>query len=131
MAAKDQEGPRSFARFVELIAEGTAHGRMSQELHDLLVELKTTAEVESCVVKGSLTIKFDFKVTPLNECSVDYDLKRTAKKPKPIGSHFWLTSGANLSHENPRQTSLPLREVGAPPIGDNDPMLDATRRGRQ
>ncbi len=105
-----QEGPRAFARWFEKLGDGQAHFDMSRALFELGGVLRQQA-LERGECKGELTLKLKFKVDPHLQVITSYQV--TVKEPEPSrpASMHWLTKGGNLTVENPRQTSLPLREV--------------------
>lgn len=108
---RDDEGARSFARFVEMVADGALHSEASEALHKLVCALEDDALDTHSTSKGELTIKVKLAVEPNGVVSVTYDLK--AKEPVPTRPKgvLWLTKGGNLTPQNPRQQRLPLHEV--------------------
>jgi len=107
------EGPRSFTRFLEQVAEGEANGELSRALQKLTVACATHAKLQNDTVGGSLELKLNLSVEPGGIVGVSYSVKTKEPDPKRAGSIFWTTKGGNLSVENPRQQKLPLREVTA------------------
>lgn len=106
------EGPRSFARFLEHIADGQAQLELSAELHKLLLRLREEANARNSEVGGTLDLKLSIKVAPNGIAAIAYGIKRKEPDPKRPGSVMWLTEGGNLSATNPKQPSLPLMAVG-------------------
>jgi len=107
----NDEGPRSFARFIEQVADGEAQITASAELHELGKALKREASAQNAKVKGKLTLSLSFEADPMGAITVGYDVDMKAPKPKRGGSIFWTTKDGNLSAEHPRQARLPLHEV--------------------
>jgi hypothetical protein len=107
-----EEGPRSFARFVEVAADGAVHAEVSGELHSLITKLQEESTTRDAVVNGELTLKLSFKAQPNGVVHLGYEIKRKDPKRKTTTGIMWITPGGNLSTSNPRQTDLPgIREV--------------------
>ncbi len=105
----EQEGPRSFARSLELIDDGRLHTELSKAQHELLGKLRLASRVRQSPVSGKLTMTVDYAVSGEN-CTVKWDV--TAKEPKPtrLPSAMFVTKGGNLSVEPAqKQFELPLR----------------------
>lgn len=111
--AKD-EGPRSFTRFFENVAEGCANVDAAVELQQLVGKLKEHAVATRDVAKGELTIKLSFKCDDTGVVGVGYDIKTKEPPKRRRASVFWTTAGNNLTVDNPRQQELPLRAVDTP-----------------
>lgn len=108
-----EEGPRSFARFIERVGNGVAHSELSTELHELTSTLQDEAVNRSAKAKGSIVLKLDFEVMPNGICHIRHDITKKTPKPTRHEAVAWLTpKGANVVFKDPRQTELPLREVG-------------------
>lgn len=108
--AAEKEGARSFSRFVEQVDDGGALIAISEAMHKLLVEIKETADTTCQETKGALAVQFQFTANG-GAIDVTYSIATKSPKRKFARSTFYLTAGANLSVENPRQLGLPLREV--------------------
>lgn len=108
-----EEGPRSFARFIEQVGDGVAHAELSEELHKLTSFLQDEAVNRSSKARGTLLIKLGFEVMPNGVATIRYDID--AKRPKAQRNEAvaWVTpKGGNLVFENPKQVKLFPREVG-------------------
>lgn len=108
---QQDEGSRSAAVFLTKVADGELHARFSDELARLGAALLEEAKRRDGKVKGELVLKLAFSVAPSGISEVGYSVK--VKKPEPktsLGTH-WITPGGNFVQENPRQQTLPLREV--------------------
>lgn len=105
-----QEGARSFAHWLTRLGDGQAAADLSQAMFELGGELRRHA-LDRGEAKGELTLHLKFKVDNIGQVITTYQVK--VKEPEPVrpASMFWLTKGGNLSVENPRQTTLPLRQV--------------------
>ena len=114
------EGARSITRLLDKVNDGQTQVELSEELHELCKELIATARAKSAKVRGAFDIKFQLDVTARGEVSLTVSHKRTAKKPIPAASHFWMTKGGNLTDTNPQQTKLPLAEVPPPRMANDD-----------
>lgn len=107
----DEPQIRPFAATLQDLAGGQVHTRLSDQLHDL------TEAVTSTGKKGTLTLTIEVK--PIKPGQVD-TLSVTAKSvlKAPEGddaaptSVFFTDSSGNLTRSDPRQLTLPLREVG-------------------
>ena len=111
--SKEEEGPRSFARFIELLADGEAHCELSETLQKLGIKLQEEAERTCQVAKGEIVLRLRFKVEDNGIAGVGYEIKVKEPEPARPGSVFWLTKGGNLTPENPRQQKLPLIDVNS------------------
>lgn len=106
------EGPRSFARFIEMVSDGACQSEASAELLKLCNTLREDAAARSATSKGEITLRIGLAVEPSGVVGVAYDVKiKEPPKARPKGV-LWLTKGGNLTPQNPRQQTLPLREVG-------------------
>jgi hypothetical protein len=115
-----EAGPRSFARFFENIGEGDFHQEASEKLFELNNALVDHALRTDARVKGKLTLVFDISIDQRGVCGVS--VETTVKKPKVkrAPAQAWITKG-NITFEHPRQTTLPLREVGwREPVRNDD-----------
>ena len=111
MSGTGEEGARSFARFVEMVSDGACQLEASAELHKLCCALREDASARSNASKGELTVRFALTVEPSGVVGVAYEIKRKEPTPSRPKGVLWLTKGGNLSAQNPRQQTLPLREV--------------------
>jgi hypothetical protein len=122
-----EEGIRSAAVFLTHVADGTCHADLSRELRDLGMRLVEEAQRRDAKVKGELVLKLSFTTSPgvAGVTEVAYDIKvKVPPAKRPTGT-MWITRAGNFSQENPRQTVLPLREVGGGPAPVRD--LSAAR----
>lgn len=111
-----EEGARSFAHVVLTLCEGDLNTAASQELHDMLLHLRSEAVARNKTVKGEFTLKFVVEVTEDDVVGIAHSIKVKVPEPKRRTAHMWLSPGGNLTPENPRQQMLPgLREVPAGP----------------
>ncbi len=104
------EGPRAFARFIERLGDGQAHIDLSKAMFDLGAVLRRESQ-ERGECKGELHLALKFMVDQFGQCIIGYSIKTKEPEQGRPASMMWLTKGGNFSIENPRQTSLPLREV--------------------
>lgn len=105
------EGPRSFAVFLGQIDEGSFQSELSATLQKLSAQLGDYATATCGLAKGAMTITLAFTTEPTGTVTVEAGLKIKEPQARRPRSVFWLTGGANLSPDNPRQQRLPLREV--------------------
>jgi hypothetical protein len=109
-----EEGARSFARMIEQIDDGHGVIEMSQELVELMKNLHKHAQHTQSDAKGVLTLKLGFSVAANGVTSIAYEMSTKTPKRRTGKTTLWVTSGGNLSVSNPRQQTLPLREVERP-----------------
>lgn len=125
--AEKDEGPRSFNVFLTNLAEGECERELSRQMHGLIKGIRSEAIGRDAKIKGELTLKMRFTCPKAGPVAVSYDV--TTKAPKKVTSegYFWITPGGNLSHQNPKQEVLPLREVPEPESRDlpDDEELEA------
>jgi hypothetical protein len=113
MATKEAiEGPRSFARFIENVGEGDFHQDASDALFELGKSIQDLALRTESKVKGKLTLTVDLSCDPRGVIGVNVDVVTKKPKAKRAPAQAWITKHGNVVFEHPRQTKLPLREVG-------------------
>ena len=105
------EGPRSFTRALEMIAQGDLVHDASEQLHRLLRDVRDEAQARGRAAKGSMTLKLTLSVEPHGIVEITPSISTKTADRKLARGLLYLTPGANLTPENQRQTSLPLREV--------------------
>lgn len=101
----------------------TLNAELSEELHALVRRLELHA-YDFGKAKGVITLALTIDIDREGVVTVDPDVKLKAPKPARKKGRYWLTPGGNLSPENPKQTTLPLREVpkaGARDVGPEEP----------
>lgn len=101
-----EEGPRSFAVFLDSLEDGDFARELSKQLHDLGLALDERLETESQAC-GSMTVSLNFKA---DKKAVEIKASVSTKHPVAprAASVCWLTPGSNFSPVNPRQQELPL-----------------------
>lgn len=107
-----REGPRSFARFFEQVADGDFHRDASKRLFELSNALRDEAIRVDGKVKGKMTIVVDVSVDERGQVGFNCDSAIKIPKPKRTTAQAWITASGNLTLEHPTQIKLPLREVG-------------------
>ena len=105
------EGPHAFSRFLALLGDGAAHIELSQHLHELGQRLGREADAQGTKVKAELTLKVKLEYEPRGVVSAAYEIQRKVPAPRRPKSVLWLTSGGNLTPNNPKQQNLQFREV--------------------
>jgi hypothetical protein len=82
----------------------------------LLKEIREVAGRSGSDAKGSLTLKLTYAGEPNGTMDVRYDITVKGPKKKLGRTVMFLTPGANLTTENPRQLGLglPVRDVSMP-----------------
>lgn len=106
-----EEGARSFTRQLELIADGDLVYDASEALNKLLRSILEEARVRHSAATGTFTLKLNFQVEPHGQVEIKPSITTKAAERRLTKGHLWMTPGANLSAANPRQQTLPLREV--------------------
>jgi len=106
------EGPRSFARFIENVGEGDFHQDASDGLFDLGNAIQNLALRTESKVKGKLILTVDMSCDARGVVGVTVDVQVKKPKVKKAAAQAWITKSGNVVFEHPRQTKLPLREVG-------------------
>lgn len=106
-----EEGPRSFAVFLQHFDGGTLHAELSEELRELNKYLYEQAVNAGGHAKGKLSLSFEIAFDSGGVASIKPEI--TIKKPKVVRTRqiYWTTPGNNLTPENPRQQRLPLIAV--------------------
>lgn len=110
-----EEGPRSFARFVEAVADGELASELSEELFELVRYLEGEATARQSTSSGLLTLKLKITVDDRGYARVTHDVATKRPKTRRTEALMYVTKGGNLVRENPRQQSLPLRDVSKRP----------------
>lgn len=105
----ESEGPKPFGDFVRIAVEGEMHNEATTALHDLLCRLQD-ASLDG-TAKGSFTLKVNLSADSGGVVDITYDVSTKAPKPRRAKGAMWLTKGANLTTQNPRQQLLGLREI--------------------
>ena len=114
-----QIAQQEFAKFLQLIGRGDFLAEIGTELKSVNEKLSTLAS-QNGKAKGEITIKLAIKHEANGVVEVHPDLK--VKLPSVVRgkSVFWATEGGGLAANDPRQQSLPLREVPAPAAAPKD-----------
>jgi hypothetical protein len=105
------EGARSFA----VILAGLEDGQLLIDLSAKQVDLNTKLAAAAAIVgkaKGEIHLKL--KLCADAGGSVEVFGEIVVKEPKALRyrSVLWMSKGHNLIADNPKQTKLPLRDVG-------------------
>jgi hypothetical protein len=102
---------RTFGRLLASLEDGELESEATHKLARLTLELIKQAENQG-KAKGELTLKL--KLSADSGGTVTIDGAVDTKEPKPLRArtHLWLDKTGALLNENPKQTKLPLREVG-------------------
>lgn len=110
-----EEGARSFAVLLQHIDDGGLHAELSAAVQSLTTTLTDQVDAMGADAKGTITVVLSLAARRNGTVDVGADVKVKAPKPKRANTLFWPTKSGNLSAENPRQVSLPLREVAPAP----------------
>lgn len=109
-----KETPTAFAQFIGAVGDGRPHAAITEELSLLIQKCSTEAYSRDQIVKGELALKLKFAVSPSGVVTVDYDVKRKEPARKALPGMMYVADGGQLVAQDPRQTTLPLREVKRP-----------------
>lgn len=108
------EGPRSFAVFIQALAEGDANAELSQELHRLGKILRKEADHRGEEVSGAMTVVFRVTADPRGTAHFKWSVKLKEPEKKRVGAAMWTTRAGNFVNADPRQPELFPREVRTP-----------------
>lgn len=114
----DDKGSRSFCHTLGQLEDGGFNADLSTRVQALFGILEQHAE-HFDKATGEIDIKVKVNVDKLGQVELRAEFK--IKEPKVVRprSIFWLNKNNQLENENPRQTKLALRDVGArPPARD-------------
>lgn len=126
--AEEAEGARAFNNAIMLLDNGRVHAELSEKLHGLVCKLRDEAINRDRAIAGELSLTLKIGVDEHGNVEVIPAIKVVEPKAKQARTVLFLTRGGNLSVENPRQQSLPLRDVSAPETRDvNSGAAVATR----
>jgi hypothetical protein len=104
-AAPLVEGTKPFSLFLGQLEGGAFHDDLSDDLRALNEKLAEFA-AQNGLAKGSLVLKFTFKLDRDGVLEVNTDVATKAPKLSRARSVMWLTPGNNITHENPKQISM-------------------------
>lgn len=111
----EEAARKPFAAFVQEQRSGGLHGELSDKLAELV------AAVQEHRKGGSLTLQI--KIVPNkdgNTVMVTDHTKLSLPEGERGAAIYFVDDNNNLSRRNPYQQELPLREVSAPPVRDNE-----------
>lgn len=101
---------RSFVAFLQQLDQGRAATEISAALREIVGKLH---EVEAGgKTRGKMTLDFRF-VLDRGVIVADWDMKVTHPKEQRGLSIFYTTPDNNLTHQDPRQADLALRDVSS------------------
>jgi hypothetical protein len=121
---KKEAGPRNFGVFLANMEEGGFMADLSTELQRANADLAKHAEHHG-KAKGAITVVVELAYESNGTVEVRGEIKTKLPKSKRARSMFWDLGDGNLSNENPKQKSLPFREVNA-----DSPVKDIAGPGR-
>jgi hypothetical protein len=105
------DGPRSFAVFIQSLGQGDVNAELSRELHNLGKACKKEADNRGEEVVGTLTLKLKIKADPRDTAYITWDIAAVPPKPKRIGAALWINRHGNFVQSDPKQPELFPREV--------------------
>lgn len=107
-----EEGPRSFAVFLQALADGDCHAQLTGELYRLGQALRTQARAQQVKVNGKLTLTLGLTTDKDGTTTeVTYDITRKDPKAARARSIRWLTKEGNLNPAPVQQMLFGIREV--------------------
>lgn len=109
----DEEGPRSFIRFLADLGDGMTARDLAVDLRKMERDLHDQAIAQGVTVKGELVLKLKFSTEKNGVCTVKVESKLTLPKmPTSSGIMWHDPKTGHLSASNPKQLELgKLREV--------------------
>lgn len=110
-APPEEERPSAFGMLLTQIGDGELHEECGVQMQNLVRELVAQAKIYKRDTSGSLTLVLKVTAMGIGQVSVSGDVRAKMPTTKRPGSVFFATKGSNLSVENPRQSSLPFRDV--------------------
>lgn len=122
---QEEEGPRSFTRFLATLSDGELEAQASYAVHELCKRLQEQASAQHSKVKGVVKLAIRMVADINNTVGISYSIETTAPKVPTTPAIFWLTKGGNLSAQDTRQLELKPRSVGGGPREQRE----ATPRG--
>jgi hypothetical protein len=102
---------RPFAAVLQDINHGAIADQLAHDVRDLVQAVRELGR------KGSLTIKIEVAPRKGNNSALNLTARRDLKLPQeePVESVFFADAAGNLLRDDPRQPTLPLRELNRPP----------------
>lgn len=107
-----KEAPQPFHILLSRLEGGLLHADLGDKLNELNGELAVHA-AQNGKAKGSISLKLTFVHQRNGMVEVTADVKTDAPKTPRESSILFVTEGSNLTVENPKQQTLPLRDVNA------------------
>jgi hypothetical protein len=98
-----EEGPRSFAVFIQEISNGEIEAEASIEQQKLLAALEDDAGQRGSKVSGSLTLTIKYEVDNKGNCAVSHAVEKKLPKKLRGGGVCWITKGSNYSLDPPKK----------------------------
>ena len=107
----DERAIRTFGQLVQQLEDGQLVADLGDKMQELNGKLGRHAEATMNKAKGEIVLKLKFAAEPGGSVSVDTEIKVTDPKPLRSRTVMFLTKDNLLSHVNPRQMPLGLKEV--------------------
>jgi hypothetical protein len=108
-----QVDAQQFAQFLKLMNRGELLCELGAELRSVNDKLSTLAS-QNGIATGAITVVFKIKHEAKGVVAVATDIKTKLPPPARGTAVFFATPDGGLAVNDPRQVSLPLREVAAP-----------------
>jgi len=105
---------RAFSVFLHKLGDGEAHAQLSEELHNLSKHAFNLARDTQKKTKATMNLKVSFEYDPNGICGITYEIKTTLPKKPTVSTVMFVDirdPNRRLLPHNPRQQSLPLREI--------------------
>lgn len=103
---------RNFGVFLSQVEDGELNAELGRELAMVNEKLAELAVDGDCKVKGELSVKLSITHDERGTVEVVGIVSTKLPKRKRGRSIFWVGPGGVLETSNPKQTKLPLRDVG-------------------
>lgn len=102
-----ETGPRPFLDYLREHRSGLTHAELSEAMQQLVAAVVEERK------GGEITLKIVVKPQGDGAVMVTDEVKVKLPKPSKGGSLFFVTPENNLVRQDPRQSNLPLAEIGA------------------
>jgi hypothetical protein len=110
---KERPAPRPFTQFMQEQRKGGLHEDLSARMAEVVQAVMEHGKV------GTVTVALKIKPIGDGQIQIFDDVKVKAPEGEKAPSIFYTDSHGNVSRTDPRQTTLPLRQVGDEAVAAN------------
>lgn len=111
-----QQQLRSFALYLQELADGELHHDLTEEMRKLVVAMRDSALANGGKASGALTLKIGVKIDRGAFITTPDVSVKHPKRPAYAMSVHWALPDGTLSRQDPRQQSFALRDVNQPEV---------------